>query len=142
MPAAYPKELNTIGDHLRRRRLDQELLQRQVAGRLGVNKGTIVNWECNATTPALRLWPRIIKFPGYVPYATSHSLPERIKAYRRTCGLSQKKLAETLSVDESTVGRWERGRCHPRREPLERAQALLASMPSRIFCRLGKRREA
>ena len=46
-PAAYPKEMKTLGDHLRKRRLDLGLLQREVADRLGVTKDTIHNWESN-----------------------------------------------------------------------------------------------
>ena len=42
-----PEELNTIGDHLRRRRLVLKLLQRQVADQIGVDKASIYNWEGN-----------------------------------------------------------------------------------------------
>ena len=44
---------------LRKRRLELGLLQIQVAKKLGVNKGTIVNWECNATAPC------VAPCPGY-----------------------------------------------------------------------------
>lgn len=53
----------TLGDHLRKQQLDLELLQRQIAEKLGVNKGTIVNWECKATTPALHVVPRNSQCP-------------------------------------------------------------------------------
>jgi len=45
-----PEKLETLGDHLLRRRLALKLLQRQVAAQLGVNKATIHNWECNPST--------------------------------------------------------------------------------------------
>jgi len=60
LPRSYPQVLTTIGDHLRKRRLDLGLLQREVAERLGVDKTTITNWELNRTTPALRFLPPII----------------------------------------------------------------------------------
>lgn len=63
-------------------------------------------------------------FIGRFPLAPGHSLPEKLKVYRRPQGLSRKELAGRLGVDESTVGRWERGRCDPWREPLKRAQTL------------------
>lgn len=115
----------SIGDHLRKHRLDLGFSQRRLAKQLGVNPGTMVNWERNATTPALRLVPRIIHFIGCFPLAPGHFLPEKLKVYRRPQDLSQKELAGRLGVDESTVGRWERGRRDPWREPLERAQTLL-----------------
>lgn len=36
-----------------------------------------------------------------------------LKAAREKAGLSQKKLAEELGVDENTVWRWEAGRAYP-----------------------------
>jgi DNA-binding XRE family transcriptional regulator len=41
----YPKELKTLGDHLRKRRLDKGLLQNDLARLLGVDKTTVTNWE-------------------------------------------------------------------------------------------------
>ena len=61
-PAAYPKRLTTIGDHLRKRRLDLGLFQEQVAQQIGVDEATIHNWEVTATEPSLRHLPRIIGF--------------------------------------------------------------------------------
>jgi transcriptional regulator with XRE-family HTH domain len=105
--------------------LDLGLLQRQVAERLGVNKGTIVNWEGNATTPALHHVPGIIRFLGYVPFQPGRSRPERLKVYRRVQGLSQKELSERIGVDESTVRRWEVARARPTRANLQRIDTLI-----------------
>jgi transcriptional regulator with XRE-family HTH domain len=44
-----PEELNSLGDHLLRRRLTLRLLQRQVAQQLGVDKTIIHNWEIGRT---------------------------------------------------------------------------------------------
>jgi DNA-binding XRE family transcriptional regulator len=62
-PVSYPKEINTLGDHIRARRLDLNLLQKQVADRIGVHELTITNWECNATVPEVRYIPAIIRMP-------------------------------------------------------------------------------
>ena len=59
---AYPKELNTLGDHLRKRRLDLGLLQREVAERVGVDETTILNWEKNRTRPSAKISARITSF--------------------------------------------------------------------------------
>lgn len=37
------------------------------------------------------------------------TLGERIRVARRSAGLSQKVLAESLGVDQATLSRWERG---------------------------------
>jgi len=126
-PAAYPRELNTLGDHLRKRRLDLGLLQRLVAQRLGVTKETIYNWENNRTCPPNRFVPRIIHFLGYAPYDTEpEALGKRIVLWRRTLGLTQRELARRLGVDPSTLGRWERGEGRPTSKYRDRLLAFLA----------------
>jgi DNA-binding XRE family transcriptional regulator len=64
---AYPSVLRHIGDHLRKRRLDLGLLQRQVAARIGASTTTITSWELGQTAPALGWMPPIIRFLGYDP---------------------------------------------------------------------------
>lgn len=65
LPAAYPRELKALGDHIRKRRLDFGLLQREVAQALGVTEATIKKWENSRSYPALRFVPRIVEFLGY-----------------------------------------------------------------------------
>ena len=73
---AYPTALMTYGDHLRAKRLDLGLLQRQVADEIRVDEATIYNWEGHRTEPALRFVPRIIEFLGYCPYTLNPPLSE------------------------------------------------------------------
>jgi DNA-binding transcriptional regulator YiaG len=42
-----PEKLETVGDHIRRRRILLKLLQKQVGQQLGVDKSTVHNWETN-----------------------------------------------------------------------------------------------
>ena len=62
-----PEKLETLGDHLRRRRLTLKLIQRQVAEQIGVDKTSIHNWETNFSKPSLEYMPAIIQFLGYNP---------------------------------------------------------------------------
>ncbi len=50
-----PEKLETLGDHLLRRRLTLKLLQRHVAEQLGVDKTSIYNWENSRSKPDLQL---------------------------------------------------------------------------------------
>ena len=87
---AYPRQLVTWGDHLRKKRLDLGLLQKDVAQILQVNPDTICNWENNHTRPALVYLPKIIDFLGYAPYfGPCHCLGEKMVRYREFLGLSQ-----------------------------------------------------
>jgi transcriptional regulator with XRE-family HTH domain len=109
---SVPEKLETVGDHLRRRRLVSKLLQRQVAEQLGVDPDTLRNWEGNRVQPQFRFIPAIIRFLGYNPLSpppTNGGLGERLVSYRKLLGISQKDLAGQLEVDPCTLARWERG---------------------------------
>ena len=43
LPHGYPVELRSIGDHIRKRRLDLGLLQIEVAVQIGVTESTVWN---------------------------------------------------------------------------------------------------
>jgi DNA-binding transcriptional regulator YiaG len=114
-----------VGDHLRKRRLDLGLLQREVAAHVGVRVDTIRNWEVGRNTPAQWQWPAVVRFLGYVPFRTDGDLPVKLKAYRRIQGLSQTRLAGMIGVDPSTVWHWERGDSQPNAEHRQAIDALI-----------------
>jgi DNA-binding transcriptional regulator YiaG len=121
MTAAYgdsavvrmPRELQTIGDQIRKRRLSLQMLQRDVAAQIGVVEACVWNWEANASTPKIRHMPGIIKFLGYNPQPAATSLPDQLVWQRTSRGLSQKTTALRLGVDQSTLGLWELGQRVP-----------------------------
>jgi transcriptional regulator with XRE-family HTH domain len=116
-----------MGDHIRKRRLDLKLLQKEVAGVLGVDTTTVTNWEKGRCQPKLYLIPRIVQFLGYNPFnsAETTTIVERIKAFRRLHGLSQKKFAKVLKIDPTTLARWEKGKATPSRKLGQRLAELL-----------------
>ena len=48
---AYPKEVKTVGDAIRKRRLDLGLHQKDAAKIIGCDKTSILNWEKGYTNP-------------------------------------------------------------------------------------------
>jgi DNA-binding XRE family transcriptional regulator len=68
---------NTLGEHLKRVRIERHLFQTDVAKLLAVDRVSIQNWERGLTVPAIRFIPRIIQFLGYDPasYPLSVSQP-------------------------------------------------------------------
>lgn len=60
----YPKALITVGDRLRAKRLDLELLQKEVGAILGVTEDTICYWENNRVKSSRRMLHRIHHFLG------------------------------------------------------------------------------
>ena len=107
---------------MRKKRLAQGLLQRQVADRLGVE------------TDSLRVVPKIIEFLGYMPFDTSEmTLGERVMTMRHCLGLSREEFAWRLGVDETSLRDWEQGK----RRPLKRNREKLNETASLRNAALG-----
>jgi transcriptional regulator with XRE-family HTH domain len=109
----YPRVVESLGDHLRARRMDVGLTQRQVASRLAVTQETVLNWELNRTRPGAKVMPRISEFLGGFRRHSGEDLPSRLRAVREHLGVTQVGLAELLGVNPSTILRWEHGRGRP-----------------------------
>ena len=109
-PTKLPTVLNTVGDHIKKRRLELGLLQRQLAEHLGVKTDTILNWEHDRTRPTLKYLPKVRAFLGYDPTpGDPKTLGEKVLQYRKSRGVSQKELAKTIGIDPTTLSRLERG---------------------------------
>jgi transcriptional regulator with XRE-family HTH domain len=120
----YPKELKTLGDHLRAKRLDLGLEQKDIAKIIGVHKASITNWELNIFPPAVRYFARISDFLGYCIIQYPKTEQERLYLFRIYRGLSIKKLAELLGVDEGSVRYWETGKHVPSRSSRGKLERL------------------
>jgi transcriptional regulator with XRE-family HTH domain len=128
----YPDILGTWGDHIKTQRLDLKLIKRQLSLNLNVSDITIYLWEKNKVKPSLAQIPKIIKFLGCDPFEiTVETLGDRIKEYRRIHGLTQKKLAEQLEVDQTTLAGWERGEHLPSKKFLNKLAAVLGFAQSK-----------
>jgi transcriptional regulator with XRE-family HTH domain len=102
--------LQTLGDHLKKARLERALGQERVAEELGVSVSTLINWERNHTRVQTRFVPRVVAFLGYDPREETGQIGDRIRMLRERQGLSQAALAAKLGLNASTVVAWERGR--------------------------------
>ncbi len=60
----YPTQPNTIGEAIRKRRLDLGLRQADVAEIIGCNQMTIVNWEKGHTDPRANKMDNVKNFLG------------------------------------------------------------------------------
>jgi transcriptional regulator with XRE-family HTH domain len=112
-PVPYQRYPTTLGEHLRKRRVEQKLFQRQVATRLGIGTHTLTTWEKDNSLPEIRYWPGIIAFLGYDPHPRPTTLGERLKAKYRAMGLPRKEAARRLGLDEGTLQRYEEGTWRP-----------------------------
>ncbi len=123
---SYPDSPVTIGEHIRKRRMELKLLQSDVAECFDVSTDCITFWEKNRSNPQIKFFPKIISFLGYNPLAFDEStLSGKIKAYRYRTGTTSYMLANLLKVDQSTVTEWENGKRIPAPKHLIKLKALL-----------------
>jgi len=102
------------------------LFQKNVAYQIGVTEEAVYNWENNRCNPKIYLLPKIIEFLGYVPFESpKETIGDKIKAYRKEHGLSQRKLAKLLSVDQTTIRDWESDKHQPSKKLLKRLSKIL-----------------
>lgn len=125
LPIGYPNEMNTLGDHLQKRRLDLNLLWKDVATEIGTDATNVAYWRRARTTPGLKFWASIIRFLGYDPRPAPKTLGQALRRHRTGQGVSQKELANQLKVDPSTLARWEREERIPVGEFQQRVLAVL-----------------
>jgi len=131
LPRGYPVSPGTLGEHLRRRRLDLGLTQRILADRWGVRSETIAAWELGRTKPGIRQVGRIVAFLEGDPVAHSATLSGWLLAIRRRLGLTQADLAARLGQDEKQVCRWERGQRTPHSAIVGRIDLALRALEGR-----------
>ena len=125
-----PENPRTVGEHLKKARLDRRLRQKAAARSLGCRPATLGAWEKGRVAPDVRFWPAILAFLGYDPRPEPEGFGGRLKRAREDEGLTERELARQLGLDPSTVSAWERGEV---RRPYPRFR--------RIFERYLRRRE-
>jgi DNA-binding XRE family transcriptional regulator len=123
---AMPLHLITLGDHIRKKRIETNRMQQYVAQIIGVTEDCITNWENNRNQPQIHLYPAIINFLGYHPFTFDEvALAEKIKGFRYINGWTCEDFGEQIGVHGSTVSAWERQRTIPRKTHQERIEIVL-----------------
>jgi len=103
----YPIEPKTVGEHVKKRRLDLGLKQKEVATHLGIHFTTLQLWERGIGDPGVKSLPGIIRFLGYVPFACDLTPGGRLSFLRRCCGMTQEEIAARIECNPETLWRWE-----------------------------------
>jgi len=109
--------------------LDLGIQKKHLARKLGVDETTIHNWEDKGVTPTIRFIPSIIEFLGYDPNHNGDvvlSIAERLKSKRTKLGLSRRRLAALLGMDESSLAGWERREHRPTHTSLIKVERFLS----------------
>ena len=87
-----PERLTTLGDHIRKKRLNLGLTQREAAHLIGVEQCSVYNWEKRGMNPAQRVQTAIIDFLGYDPNqnggSSSYAPDQELLTLSGTTGMS------------------------------------------------------
>ena len=106
-PPKYPKQIQQLGDHIRAKRLDNNLFQKDVAKIIGTSEESINHWEMNTTEPEIKFYPKIMEFLGYCPIHYAQNVGEILKLHRTHRGLTLEEFAKILQVDPGAFSQWE-----------------------------------
>jgi len=107
IPLGFKEHPVTLGEHLKKARLSRGILQREIAQHIGVSQFTYIWWERDRYLPRNSHWKPIVEFLGYYPILEPISELNWILAVRRQLGLSKKKMAQILGIDEVTYAKIE-----------------------------------
>ena len=122
----YPASPKTVGEMIRKRRLDLGLRQRDVAEIVGCDTMTVVNWEKSHTAfPRINHMAGVVRFLGFNPLPNGDSVAQRLVNHRKALGVTQNQFAQELGVDPSTLAKWERGERQPVGKYLDRVREVL-----------------
>lgn len=113
----------TLGDHLRNRRLLLGLRQEDVAKQFDTQREVYERWERDERQPVVSEWPGIFSFLGYYP-GGGETPAELVLKARRCQGMDQKRLARRVGVIHQRLRRWEHGEDIPTSEKLEHLHSL------------------
>jgi transcriptional regulator with XRE-family HTH domain len=105
----YSEEPQTLGEHLKKRRKELGLLQREAAERMGISAETVANWESGKTKPVAAQFRPVVEFLGYDPTPAPTTLRERLEAKRRLLGATFAQVARYLGWDPGTLSRYLNG---------------------------------
>lgn len=111
--SGYPASPKTIGEHIRKHRLDLKIGQEAAAGSIGCDKTSVANWEKGRGQPGINHMAGVVRFLGFNPIPEGDSLAQRLVNHRKARGITQSQFASQIGVDPGTLARWERGERTP-----------------------------
>ncbi len=104
----YSKIPKTLGEHLKKRRRELGLLQREAAEQMEIDTWAHLNWEKDKTVPvAARFRP--VLGSSAMPMPEPTTLAKRLEAKRRTLGATFEQVARYLGWDPGTLTRYLNG---------------------------------
>jgi DNA-binding transcriptional regulator YiaG len=128
IPYGFEGSPKTIGEHLRKHRMDLGMYQKDLARMLGTDMASLRNWEMGRSVPVTRFMPAIIKFLGRDPRPRPQKFSALLRHLREALGLSQEALARMIGADESALSDWEAERHWPTPASIKKAVQMFPEL--------------
>ena len=109
----YPTEIRTIGDEVRKVRIDRSLTQWNADDMIGVHRGFFNELQNGHRENSIYVLHKATRFLGYVPIILNidtTTVGGKLYSHRITHGYPLQHIAKQIGLDKSTLARFERGR--------------------------------
>lgn len=107
----YTSIPQTLGEHIRKKRIESGHLQREVAALFGISEDSLTYWENHRTKPQVKHYPAIIAYLGYYPFDhETETLAGKLKQIRYMNGYCFGQFADEFKVSVDAAKRWEKGK--------------------------------
>lgn len=124
----YPRQPTTLGEHIRKARMNRRELQKDVAEQIGVSTDTICYWENGRAEPEIRYHPAIINYLGYNPFPEPEDTIKRLEWFKMTNGLSFDGLAAKIGIHAQQLQAWISGSKAPIAKNIDKLNTILSQV--------------
>lgn len=121
-----PKVCRTLGDHIRKARIERGQYQTDLAKLFRVTTDTVTNWELNRNKIGRIYCPIIKKYLGYLPeeYELTE-LAHKLVSYRWEHDISINKLVKQIGIDYSCIVNAELGKVNFQRRTMQKILSFI-----------------
>jgi len=103
----------TVGERIRRARLDRGMTPREFARAVDRSKSTVQDWEADRCPPRASSWKRIRAVLGPIAGALPGDYGDQIRAVRSRMGLTRAGFGRLVGLSEKSIENLERQRNAP-----------------------------
>src|SRR5699024_3545925 len=113
--------MKTTGERIKDIRLELGETLEEFGGRFNTSKATVFNWEKGRNLPNKSNLKKIAEIGDVSIHEFIYRKPigQKIKAIRKSLGLSQLEFSKVIGATKSAVNNWENGYNYPNNERLK-----------------------
>lgn len=125
----------SVGQNIKKARKKAGMTQKELAQKLGLSFQSIAQWENDLRNPKVETLRKIANALECDPaeldssLASSMSVGDNIRYWRKFAGMTQKDLAQKTGLDSETIQKYEIGKLEPSKKALQNVATALDELP-------------